>query len=81
MTYEVRGEAIGDSGFTQQAFQVKDGFINASEYRNFDVTENEQTFTHTFTVDRNCDRFLINFGGYAGTLYIDDLKLVRVRNQ
>lgn len=74
LTYEVRGSA---NGYTQQAFQVIDGYVNASQFINFDFTTEWSSVNLTFDVSQDCDRFLINFGKFAGTIYIDDLKLVR----
>ena len=74
LTYEVRGSA---NGYTQQAFQVIDGHVNASQFINFNFTTEWSSVNLTFNVSQDCDRFLINFGKFAGTIYIDDLKLVR----
>ena len=76
LTYRVKGD-VTQNNYTQQAFQIIEGSQNASEFFNSDFTADWKDFTHTFTVDKNCDRFLINFGKHTGNIYIDDLKLVK----
>lgn len=74
LTYKVKGDK---NGYTQQAFQVIDGYVNASDFKNYDFTTDWSDVDLTFNVTRDCDRFLINFGKFDGTIYIDNLKLVK----
>lgn len=82
LTYRVKGDVNElvdgkDYNYTQLAFQVKNGYVNASDFRNISFTADWQPVSLKITVNQNCDRFLINFGKHVGYIYIDDLKLVK----
>ena len=57
-------------------FQQKDGYQGRGEFPSMDLTTEWQDYNATCTVTGGlANRFLFSFGTFAGSIYIDDLKI------
>lgn len=78
-TYQLNFKVRATSGGTIRAEVQSTSDYSSDSFGTFGITEDWQEYTFEVTTtaaDRN--RFVISFGDYAGTVYIDDITLSRV---
>lgn len=70
---KIKGSVEGSIG---AAFQKPEGYAGRGDFPSITITTdwNEITVSTTCSGDATT-RFLLNYGTYAGTLYIDDLSI------
>lgn len=73
LEFSVKGSVTGTVG---AAFQKADGYVGCGDFPNMSVTTEWQTYKQTIAVNgEGANRLLINYGGFPGSLYIDNVKL------
>lgn len=73
LTMKIKGTVPGSIG---AAFQKTDGYAGRGDFPSISITTDwEEVTVFTNCTGDGTDRFLLNYGKYVGTIYIDDLSI------
>lgn len=73
LTMKIKGTVPGSIG---AAFQKTEGYVGRGDFPSISITTDwEEVTVFTNCTGDGTDRFLLNYGKYVGTIYIDDLSI------